>query len=119
MAPPVFLTAEGVRQLGSLMDGIEHDFLGMVRTCLQEPLHMLSSRPASAQFPQVCPNSSRLVTAPEGPEAACRSLTSFEASRFMIPPVSIAAADVKRYCCCCAASRWTWLQSNTSCYLYP
>ncbi len=29
--PPAVLTAEGVRQLGALMDGIEHDVLAMVR----------------------------------------------------------------------------------------
>ena len=28
--PPAVLSAEGVRQLGGLMDGIEHDFLAMV-----------------------------------------------------------------------------------------
>ncbi|CAL8460642.1 g172 [Coccomyxa elongata] len=47
VAPPVFLTAEGVRQLGSLMDGIEHDFLGMVDLVAKQ--HQLLSIPMMAE----------------------------------------------------------------------
>lgn len=47
--PPAVLTPEGVRQLGALMDGIEHDFLSMVRR--SSCIHSSASSPFKESQP--------------------------------------------------------------------
>lgn len=83
VAPPVSLTAEGVRQLGALMDGIENDFLGMVRSCLQHPFILCSCSEyalPSTYFSPAIFRFSCLVTTLLGPEQRAPRLTSLDTS---------------------------------------